>query len=39
MKRIIVVLAVALVTLGVTSCASGSYSQGGHKVCSAYGNP
>ena len=39
MKRILVVLAISLVTLGITSCASGAYSQGGHKVCGAYGNP
>lgn len=40
MKKIITVLAVALMTLAVTSCAtSGAYSQGGHGLCGAYGNP
>ncbi len=40
MKKIIAVLAVALMTLAVTSCAtSGAYTSSGHGVCGAYGNP
>ena len=41
MKKIITVLAVALITLALGSCAtSGAYTQSGHnKACGAYGNP